>query len=129
MQLPDSEACEIYALAIALRNCIPPIELASGCANLVADFHSGASFCTRHEHAYCHVWKTVWWHLDDLGAVVNGCVDPAMVNVVKTPAHITWSDAQDRGVPLWPWQLHRYADVGTKWAAQFPLPKQNEPLD
>ena len=120
---PDSEACEIYGLILALRNGIAPLHVITDCANLERDIRSGQAFCTRHEHAYAHVWQIAWRLLDDHGAVNNGRLDQTVVRVTWTSAHTTWETASAHGVLKSHWTLNRWADKGAKWEALGQVPR------
>ena len=96
---PDSEACEIFGIFLALANCLPPVHIVCDCLNVVTDINEGRHTCCSYDHPL-PIWREVWRRLADHGATCGSRHDPAMFQVIKTPAHDTWEAASSKGA-IW----------------------------
>ena len=82
-------AGEILAGTIALRHCLPPLEIRSDSLTFVEGFHEGKDYCLQVGRAYREEWVEFWRVADDIGH--------HNIRVGKVLGHAT-QEMVDRGV-------------------------------
>ena len=82
---------------VALRHCLPPVDLAIDCFSIITALLQGKKACCSPGRLGAHIWSRNWFHIEELGGVSYWekgsrpklpCGAPVPVTMRWVPAHL-----------------------------------------
>ena len=109
--LQEVGAGEIYAAALVLPFCIPPVTLVKDYKGFSDGFRNGPEITTSWGREYADVWRAFWTAAEDFGR--------DYIRVVKVKAHLSRTAMQsgDYDITFQQWEGNRKADEQAKKGA------------